>query len=467
MGTIWEQSAIFAVFNPKIELKRMKVTAFIRKTAKKNDLDSRGTIYFRLRDGKKDIKAASELTICPNHWSPERQGYKDRVALVPENEKMELNHKVQALTRMIEKEYKGDADSEWLGEVIDKFHHPDKYKTDEELAAENPPSFGELFDEFLEKHSLSEVRKKNFRVVKRALMRYELFVRETKRGMKDFALDIHTVTKDTLADIWDFMENEYVYAEEYPEIYAVIQEKRTPQPRGKNTLIDCFSRIRTFSIWCYNQGKTINRPFDKFPIEECLYGTPIYITIQERNQLFEADLSARPRLAVQRDIFVFQSVVGCRVGDLYKLTRKNLVNGVLEYVQEKTRSHNPRTIRVPLNGVAKTILEHYKDYDGDTLLPFISEQKYNQAIKEAFKLAGLDRIVTVLNPLTRESEQKYLYEVATTHMARKTFIGNMYKKVKDPDLVSSVSGHKEGSKAFRRYREIDDEMKQELVHLLD
>lgn len=46
-------------------------------------------------------------------------------------------------------------------------------------------------------------------------------------------------------------------------------------------------------------------------------------------------------------------------------------------------------------------------------------------------------------------------------------IGNMYKKVKDPDLVSSVSGHKEGSKAFRRYREIDEEMKQELVHLLD
>ena len=160
-------------------------------------------------------------------------------------------------------------------------------------------------------------------------------------------------------------------------------------------------------------------------------------------------------------------MVGCRVGDFYKLTKKNLVNGALEYIQEKTRNHNPRTIRVPLNDIAKTILERYKDYNGETLLPFISEQKYNQAIKEAFRLAGLNRIVTVLNPLTREPEQKYLYEVATTHTARKTFIGNMYKKVKDPDLVSSVSGHKEGSKAFRRYREIDDEMKQELVNLLD
>ena len=330
-----------------------------------------------------------------------------------------------------------------------------------------PAEAVELFDEFLEKHSLSEVRKKNFRVVKRALMRYELFVRETRRGMKDFALDINTVTKDTLADIWDFMENEHAYAEEYPEIYATIPEKRTPQPRGKNTLIDCFSRIRTFFIWCYNQGKTINRPFDKFPIEECLYGTPVYITLQERNQLFEADLSMRPQLAVQRDIFVFQTVVGCRVGDFYKLTKKNLVNGALEYIQGKTRNHNPRTVRVPLNDIAKTILERYKDYDGETLLPFISEQKYNQVIKEAFRLAGLNRIVTVLNPLTRKPEQKYLYEVATTHTARKTFIGNMYKKVKDPDLVSSVSGHKEGSKAFRRYREIDEEMKQELVQLLD
>ena len=108
------------------------------------------------------------------------------MTLVPEDEKIDLNHKVQALTRMIEREYRDDADSEWLGEVIDRFHHPDKYKTEEELAAENPPTFAELFDEFLEKHSLSEVRKKNFRVVKRALMRYELFIRETRRGMKDF-----------------------------------------------------------------------------------------------------------------------------------------------------------------------------------------------------------------------------------------------------------------------------------------
>lgn len=51
-------------------------------------------------------------------------------------------------------------------------------------------------------------------------------------------------------------------------------------------------------------------------------------------------------------------------------------------------------------------------------------------------------------------------------MARKTFIGNLYKRVKDPNLIGALSGHKEGSKAFNRYREIDDEIKKEVVDLL-
>ena len=75
LGTIY----IFCTVtkNPDYE-----ATAFIRKSASKNDTNSVATIYFRLRDGKKDIKAASELTINPNHWSSEKQGYKDRVAFV-------------------------------------------------------------------------------------------------------------------------------------------------------------------------------------------------------------------------------------------------------------------------------------------------------------------------------------------------------------------------------------------------
>ena len=227
------------------------------------------------------------------------------------------------------------------------------------------------------------------------------------------------------------------------------------------------TKIRTFYLWCIDNGKTTNNPFRHYKIEECVYGTPYYITIEERNQLYNADLSARPQLAIQRDIFVFQCLIGCRVGDLYRFTKANVINGAIEYIANKTIEKRATTVRVPLNAIAKEILERYAGYGVDKLLPFISEQKYNKAIKEAFKAAGITRIVTIHNPTTGKEEQRPINEIASSHLARRCFVGNLYKQVKDPNLVGALSGHKQGSKAFARYREIDEEMKQDLVKLLE
>ena len=81
------------------------------------------------------------------------------------------------------------------------------------------------------------------------------------------------------------------------------------------------------------------------------------------------------------------------------MTKLNVVNEAIEYIPKKTKEGNPVTVRVPLNDKAKEILERYKEYEGK-LLPFISEQKYNDAIKKIFKLAGVDRIVTILDPVS-------------------------------------------------------------------
>lgn len=188
--------------------------------------------------------------------------------------------------------------------------------------------------------------------------------------------------------------------------------------------------------------------------------------MEERDQIFSADLSATPKLEVQRDIFIFQSLIGCRIGDLYKMTKDSVINGAIEYVPRKTKEGNPITVRVPLHEKALYILDKYRD-EKEQLLPFISQQKYNVSIKKIFKICSINRIVTILDPLTNEGVRKPLYEVASSHLARRTFIGNIYKKVKDPNLVSALSGHKEGSKAFNRYRQIDEDMKKELIKYLD
>ena len=188
--------------------------------------------------------------------------------------------------------------------------------------------------------------------------------------------------------------------------------------------------------------------------------------MQEDEVLYDADLSDNPKLAVIRDIFVFHCYVGCRVGDLYRLTRDNIKNGFLEYMPQKTKKCEAKTVRVPLHEKALKILERY-DANADRLFPFRQIHAYNLGIRKLLKRCGIDRMVTILDTHGYNTVQKPLYEVATSHTARKTFVGNLYRQVPDPNLIASMSGHVEGSRAFSRYRTIDDDMKRRLVEMID
>lgn len=437
------------------------VTAFIRVSTKRKD---KVHVRFRLRDGRSiQLFHKSEIIVAPSDWDSSKQAIKAKV-LFNETERANFNKAIadrrnDILTSYNAAQNKEELTSDWLEGEIDKALHPEKYID----PTEAPQTFFEAFNEFLDKRKISDVRKKNFRVVGRALQRYELYRSEMLRGK--FTLELDTITPDTLRDAESFLKQEHIIYEKYPEIYEAVPETRTPQPRGQNTINDIFTKLRTFYLWAIESGKTENNPFKTFSVEECVYGTPYYITIDERNQLYNADISSRPQLATQRDIFVFQCLIGCRVGDLYKMTKDNVINGAIEYIARKTKEGRPVTVRVPLNSIAKEILERYPD--GQSLLPFISEQKYNVAIKNAFQLAGLIRPVTILNPTTGEPDIKPLNEIASSHLARRCFVGNLYKQVKDPNLVGALSGHKEGSKAFARYREIDESIKTELVKMLE
>ena len=246
-----------------------------------------------------------------------------------------------------------------------------------------------------------------------------------------------------------------------------VSESRKPQDRGLNTVNSKMVMLRAFLNWAETNGFINRNPFKKRRIAPVIYGTPIYITLEERTRLQHANLSRHPGISVQRDIFVFQCLIGCRVGDLLQLKRDNVVNGAIEYIPRKTKEGRPVTVRVPLNDTAKTIIEKYRDSERQSLLPFISSQKYNESIKRAFLAAGLKRPVQVLNAVTREPEMKPLYSVASSHMARRTFIGNVYKRVKDPAIVGAMSGHKDGSRAFARYRDIDMDIKRDAVSVLE
>lgn len=449
-------------------------------STKKNTKNER-EILIRFTHGRINQRSKSNIFIDEEFWdenlqqiiipkfrilSPDKKVLKDYLA--------NLGEKLGEISSLIQKSFneldKENISKDWLKLIVDRYNYPEKYLSQKEISKNK--TFFVLFDEFLQKRKLSDVREKNYLVLKRALQRFELFI--TKTDDKDFELNIETIDSDMISDFESFLVNEHLLFKEYQDIYesfpAIVggnRKMRQPQPRGINTVNALFNKLRAFFNWCFDNDITINRPFKNYESKPDIYGTPYYITIDERNQLYTTDLSAKPQLAIQRDIFIFQCLIGCRVSDLYKMTIANLIKGAIEYVPRKTKEGRPLTVRVPLNTIAKEILGRYEDRKDSMLFPFISEQKYNDAIKEMFIEAGLTRSVTVINPVTREPEVKALNEVASSHLARRTFVGNLYKQVKDPNLVGSLSGHKEGSKAFSRYRDIDEDMKKDLVKLLE
>lgn len=436
------------------------IKAFIR-TTKKNS--STVNVRFRLTDGRSvQLFHKSDIEVDPSKWDDKKEQYKAKV-LIPEEEKIRINNLVSERKKLIREIYsKADREgltTEKFNDLLDKEIHPEKYKKEEN-------TIFDIFDRFLSKKRISKNRRASYMITKRILQRYELFTAINME--KPFKLTFDYFTPDTLEDLESFIRNEHTLCEEYPEVYKSIPESRKPVERGHNRVIGILSTLRTFILWANDNDFMSNNPFKKYSIGSESYGRPIYITIDERNKIYNTDLSKNPSLAIQRDIFVFQCLIGCRISDLYKLTPDNIMDGFIEYIPKKTKEGRPIPVRVPLNDTAKEIVIRYKDVGKKgRILPFISEVKYNEAIKKIFTRCEINRMVTVINPITREEEKRPINEIASSHMARRTFAGNLYKKHKDPNLVGALTGHKEGSKAFARYRDIDDDIRLEVIKSLD
>lgn len=350
----------------------------------------------------------------------------------------------------------------------------------------NTKNYLVLGEEYIRSRRCGLQNKKAFRSFLRDLHRFELFTKKIKN--RNFEIDMDTMNRKTVEDFHNFLRTEYLLVQKYPKIYAQIMKIcpleicaacRSPRvkQRADNTIIKLMKKLRAFFNWLNGEQITTNNPMVGYDIGTERFGAPIYLTTEERDHIASFDLSYSPRLETMRDIFIVQCLVGCRVGDFLKLTRSNIVesnsNGklvrYLSYMPHKTKD-NPNSIEaiVPLTDTVWNILQKYwPESDTAPLLPVISAQKYNVAIKEIFRECGITRMVSVRNGITGEFELKSIDTIASSHMCRKTFIGAAYKEVRDPNIICKMSGHVEGSKAFCRYRNIDNEVLIDVIDKID
>lgn len=433
----------------------------------------------RIGDKVVTLRAKSEVYIIPVFFSPEKGVDMSRKKIIAPDVRKWHNEAKEKLDRILsaiaheeETVRKEDMTGDWLKKVVEKHLHPERYQQES-----SGKSVYDLWEEYLLKKNLSNGRIRGIRVLIRAIARYEGFINATEKERKDFVFDINKVTKEDIGDFMDYLRNEENLANEYRQTFKVLLErypsniekgKSEIKGRGENTVITLMKKLKAFFNWLYESDKTSNRPFDGFKIGTEKYGTPYYISVDERNLIARTPMPTR-HLEIQRDIFIFHCFVGCRVSDLVKLTEANITDGILTYTPHKTKDEGEQAVvaRVPLHENAIKLIGKYRGTDKKCrLFPFISPQKYNDAIKEIFTISGITRNVEIRNARTGEIEVRPINEIASSHIARRTFVGNAYRKVSDPNIIGKMSGHVEGSKAFSRYRNIEDETLKNVIDLI-
>ena len=488
---------------------RAKSGIFVNPAFFEHDIDWKKTLLIAKAEGRTiknmNDKTATERKAARNGYVLKDSGTLEvRQTIDSEDVKFHkqqrdrLNNLEKEIISKFEAADKSSVDAYWLKDVVDRFNHPEKYQ----LATSEEKK--KTIYEVIEEYTLTPDRKTNqplvesharvFYVLSRTIARYAGYIRATDKNRNDYEFDIDKVTREDIEDFTDYLRHEKELADDKPKLFkkllseypqSVRKGRNVIEGRGENTIIKMRTRLKSVFQYCNMKGYTSNRPFEGITIGTAKVGTPIYITIDERNQIADADLATiwetMPKnerqmarmpiktLIEQRDIFVFQCMIGCRVGDLLKMTDKYIHNGILVYTPHKTKDEGDEAVqaRVPLHPRAVSLIDKYRGADPEgRLFPFITAQRYNDAIKVIFKMAGITRNVEVRNPRTGENEIVPINEVASSHLARRTFVGNAYFKVHDPNLIGKMSGHVEGSKAFKRYRKIEDDTLKEVIDLI-
>lgn len=448
------------------------IIAFIRTDKKEKDIKTK--VKFQIRDKDINLNYRSEIEISPDNWDQKRQGHKNTTS-VSKTEKTDFDNLITQRKKIISELLELHRDdvgltstrfNQMINQALYSLAIADIRTTPTVLPTANPEASNgskTLLDAInfcMTNNDISYKRKQTYAVVRYSVEKYIYYKTNKDRH---FSLTLDNTTIDTLWELESFFRNEKDLNLISKDIKSIFPRYEKPSNRAENTVISCMRIVRAVFNFSIKHELTTNYPFRKYKMKEQIYGTPIFPTKTEVMLLYNFEFSNKTK-SDQRYIYIFQCMTGLRINDMYNLTRQNIVDGCLEYIPRKTRKLRVETISVPLNQVALDILKRFEG--NPTLLPLISEQKYNQCLKTIFLDAGITRIITILDPKTNQERACGLNEIVHSHTARKYFCATLFFLAKDQSIVCEMSGHSSRSIAFERYRQISKEMKDELTKCL-
>lgn len=185
----------------------------------------------------------------------------------------------------------------------------------------------------------------------------------------------------------------------------------------------------------------------------------VYLTEKELRMIYEMDLSDRPNLERDRDIFLVGCWTALRFSD-YSRIRPNYIKtkGKRKYIEIATRKTNEKVI-IPIRPELDTILKKYS-YN----LPKTYEQKVNSNIKTIAKELEIDDLIEVSTTKGGLTEHKQIpkYKLIKTHTARRTGATLMYLSGISVLDICKITGHRKPESLLRYIKVSKEETAKEL-----
>jgi len=192
----------------------------------------------------------------------------------------------------------------------------------------------------------------------------------------------------------------------------------------------------------YTDNLTFRSRKFKCPSEE---SESIALNDDEIAKLLTLDLSNNKRLESVRDYFILGCHTGLRHSDWKSMKSESRFSDKgMEMMKIRTQKGN-KSVVIPFNPVIEHIFNKY-----DQFLPrLISNQKFNEYIKEVGKMAQLNET----GRKSKYPDQK-VWELIGSHTARRSFATNLYLSGHLSYEIMKITGHKTEA-SFLKYIKID------------
>ena len=375
------------------------------------------TARLLFRIDKKDFILASKtkLDVTKTYWNKKHSTKSKDISVI--NKQTQINNELNKITQFILNEFdKSSApdqlNNKWLTNQIDNYYKPTK---DPKNIPKDIVRFIDYYIE-LRKSEVKPASLKKFNVIKHKLQRLE--------GASSKTIYISEINED-------FKQEFYNYCKE--EKYS------------QNTIQRELNIIKTFCKFARSKGIEVDSELDslKLPKEKI---DNIYLSLEEIELIENAEIE-QPHLINATEWLIISCFTGQRISDFMRFTKEMIriekEKSLIEFEQQKTG----KLMTIPIHAKVQQILDKNK---GE--FPYrISDQRYNDYIKEVCKIAGIDEEIQGKKQLniSKENETKKIrrvegvypkYELVTSHIGRRSFATNYYGDIPTSYLIY-VTGH--------------------------